>query len=682
MFMRDEKFWVMVMGAFVVWVFVFSLANVGLRFTGFVVYEDIGEGQTVATFESSDIVDARVYGSFSSRNYGLSDELYVKWGSPKYNSYLGFDLSVLLSGQVIDAAEVCLYLFNDQAAQTIGVYHVYSEWGEGSLDNDVCGDACDVTENVTWDNQPCGFAFDNSDNCNLSAEDSVSNDGGQDGTWQCWDVSRIVKSEYDLGNDSVSMVLHTDDNGNADVFYSREYSDVSLRPYLNVTYHFANVAPVVNIVSFVDGEMYVDNESLGLDYNVVDSNLDSCWYSLSGVNVSLPGCGNVTFDVGGSGNYVLSVYANDSFGEESVDSVSFSVDVEGVSVSLSEPVGEKSSRTGIGIVYSVDGADDCWYNVETSIGGGVIGNTSLENCSGSSFDVSADGDYVLNLFVNNSYGSFGFDSSNFSVDSSEVVISPSGASSGGGGGGGSVSGGFFARLEIDSVDVIVSHGEEKNLLVGVKNIGSTSANKCFLDGGDFVDSSDIYNIGVGEIVEFSFVLRALGGVEGLELRVRCLNNVSGIVHLGVEVLRPDLDVSILGLGFDSSEELRIDYSVEPTRDSVSVLYFRILDSDGEIVSEVVEDVELVFGEVYEGTVMMDIVDVDEGMLRVAISDGNVDFVEEDFVYGGGVGVTGFAFFEWGGDISYIGIVLIVFLVLAGLLVRRIWKLKKGSTKKR
>jgi len=30
----------------------------------------------------------------------------------------------------------------------------------------------------------------------------------------------------------------------------------------------------------------------------------------------------------------------------------------------------------------------------------------------------------------------------------------------------------------------------------------------------------------------------------------------------------------------------------------------------------------------------------------------------------------------GSDFSYIGIILIVFLVLAGLLVRRIWKLKK------
>ena len=442
-----------------------------------------------------------------------------------------------------------------------------------------------------------------------------------------------------------------------------------------------NVPPTVNVFSPVGGSLYDYNESLVLNFVALDSddNLDSCWYNIDGVvNVSLVGCANGTFSVGGSGGYVLTVYANDSDGLESNDSVSFIVDVEGVDVNISEPIGEKSSRSGIGIVYSVDGVGvSCWYNVKTSIGGSVIGNTSLVNCSGSNFGVSADGDYILNLFVNNSYGSFASDSSNFSVDTSGgtiVVNSPSGGGSGGGGG-------YFVdsvvmRLEIEAINVIVSLGEEKSLLVGVKNIGSTSVNKCSLVGGDFVVSKDVFNIGAGEIVDFSFVLRALAGVEDLEMRVKCLDNVSQIIPLSIEVLNPSLSVSILGISFSSNDELKVDYSVEPTGDSVSVLYFRILDSEGNVVNEVSEEIELVLGEVYEGSVVMDVGNTGGGMLRIAISDGDVSFVEEDFVYSGSRGFTGFVSLILGSDFSYIGIILIVFLVLAGLLVRRIWKLKK------
>jgi len=513
-------------------------------------------------------------------------------------------------------------------------------------------------------------------NESLALEYSVSDaDGNLDSCWYNIDgganVSLVGCGDNSFriaGNGSYVLNLFANDS------FGLESSD-------SVSFDVLNSVPVVEIVLPVS-VLYTDNESLSLEYTAldIDGNLDSCWYDVDGVNVSLAGCGNVTFDVGGSGNYVLVVYANDSLGMEVGDSVSFSVDVEGVGVNLSEPTGEKDSRTGIEVVYNVEGVGlNCWYNVETSIGGSVIGNTSLVDCNGSSFDVSADGDYVLNLFVNNSYGSFDWGSLNFSVDSSEVVvIPPSGGSSGGGGGGGGsfILPGSSAELEIDVVDVIVSRGEEKSLLVGVKNVGRVSANKCGLIGGDFVESNDILNIGVGEIVEFGFVLRALDGVEDLELVVRCLDDVGGIVPLSVEVLKLNLDVLILGIGFEG-DELIVDYSVEPTGDSVSVLYFRILDSDGMVVGESIEEVNLVLGEVYEGSVVIGVGDdVNEGMLRVAISDGDVNFVEEDFVYGGGIGVTGFASFDWGGDFSYIGIILVVFLVLAGLLVRRIWKLKK------
>ena len=58
----------------------------------------------------------------------------------------------------------------------------------------------------------------------------------------------------------------------------------SLWPYLNVTYHTANVAPSVSIVVPLNGSVYGTNESLELNFSASDSddNLGSCWYSIDG----------------------------------------------------------------------------------------------------------------------------------------------------------------------------------------------------------------------------------------------------------------------------------------------------------------------------------------------------------------------------------------------------------------
>ena len=660
--MRDERFWIIVMGIFVFTIFGAVLFNGVLNITGFAVFYDIGGGQTTLMLQEVDIDnlgDSYVSsGGDSDVNFGSS--VLLRIGSTA-RIYIAFNISGIPENQNIDNASLCLYVLNTKKVQLINISHVYLEFNES---------------NVTWNNQPCGVNFNDSSICNLTAESFVQMNSSFQYIWKCWSVENMIRKDYDLDRENISIVVHTTDP-NINSFNSKESIDSFLRPYLNITYHTANTAPSVTIVFPQDSVTY-DNKSLNLNYNVVDTddNLDSCWYNISQGNMSLAGCGNITLDVNGSGNYVLNVYANDSIGFEGSDSISFSVDVEGVSANLSEPSGEKDSRTGIGIVYSVSGADECWYNVETSIGGSVVGNTSLVSCNDSNFDVSADGDYILNLFVNNSYGSVDSDSSNFSVDSSEVVVisPPSSGGSGGGGGGNFIFPSFSAKLEIDVVNVLVSLEEKKNLQIGVKNIGKTSANKCKLVDSDFIDGQTVSNIGVGEMVDFMFVLSALEGVEDLNLSIECLNNVSAVVPLNVVVLRLDLDVSIDEIKFDFKDRLIVNYSIDASDSSSNILFFRILDSDENVVSEIREEVELIGGEVFMDSVILDIVDVGGGMLRITISDVNVRFVEEDFVYRGSKGITGFIISDLDGNYFYIGFILLVFLILAGLLIRRIWKL--------
>lgn len=384
--------------------------------TSFAVYfaDQPSAGQTTLMLQAGDIDnlgDVYVDGGLANRNRGIDSDLNVQRNSYQ-RIYIKFNISGISSGQIIDDSQLCLYLYNDQSSQTIFASHVYvHDWNEGSEDNiDVSGQ--DYTTNITWNNQPCGTnePIDNDTNCNLTAESFIVNDGTLDGTWQCWNITNMVESEYSSGDENVSIVLHTDDLGNPDIFYSKEYSNLSLIPYLNITYHTANTAPLIILDYPQQGASYGYNESIELNFSAFDNNLDSCWYNLDdGNNISLVNCANTTFDVSGDGSYVLNIYANDSLGEESNDSVSFNVQVGAPSIVLDFPISEYLNyQTDINFNYTPTDFDldscELWgdFNgsfilnqTDTSPGNGVINTFFLD---------LSDGTYLWNIKCNDSIG--------------------------------------------------------------------------------------------------------------------------------------------------------------------------------------------------------------------------------------------------------------------------------------
>jgi len=338
--------------------------------TGYVVYYDVGGGQTTLMLQIADsdnLGDVYVDKSTPNKNHGDKDYLKVQrvtW----QRVYLKFNISAIPVGQVIDNASLCLFLDNDQGTQNISVNHVYNDsWCEGDGGTDG-NPSCEIT----WNNQICGTEDESLDsgNCNTTVEDVLGNDRSLDDTWQCWNIKDMITTDYGSNDDSVSMILWTTDTGNADIFHNKEYTiDNSLRPYLNITYHTANTAPSVNLAFPQEGITYDYNESLDLNFSVSDSddNLDSCWYNLDdGVNISLSGCVNTTFNIS-EGFHEITIYSNDSYGLETSDSVNFVISMTGVLLSISEPSGAKSSKTEIPIQFIAVGNNlTCWYSVDWS----------------------------------------------------------------------------------------------------------------------------------------------------------------------------------------------------------------------------------------------------------------------------------------------------------------------------
>tara|TARA_Y100000310_G_scaffold220270_1_gene221745 strand:+ start:1239 stop:3674 length:2436 start_codon:yes stop_codon:yes gene_type:complete len=247
-----------------------------------------------------------------------------------------------------------------------------------------------------------------------------------DGSWQSVDLddvglqSRYFRYKVDFVSDSSSL--------------TPQLFNVSL------DYSLLASVPVVNIVVPTSDASFGFNESINLNFTVVNSSsaLDSCWYSFdSGENnVSVLNCANTTFDVAGDGDYNLVLYANESVsGLEGSDSVSFSVLIGAPSIALDFPVGNYLNyNESIYFNYSatdVDGVGACelWGDfdgdfklnqTDTSVVSGVDSNFILN---------LSDGTYVWNVECNDSLGNLAVNGNQtFYVDTAEPDLTLSGPS--------------------------------------------------------------------------------------------------------------------------------------------------------------------------------------------------------------------------------------------------------------
>ena len=225
------------------------------------------------TADTENLADASVKSGSPNLNFGTDDSLEVKLASPAINSYIMFNLSSIPVNQQIDSAYVCMFLWNDQTTPNITAHHVFDHTWDGQNET-----------TITWNNQVCGDDFDNSTNCNLTAEDIITTSNDDDNTWQCWSVVNMVANEYANNDDDVSIVFHTEEGGTIDKFYSKEYTNASLRPYLNITYSTTNNVPVATTPTITPATVYT-TDTLNCSFTVTDADVNDSlsvnytWYN-------------------------------------------------------------------------------------------------------------------------------------------------------------------------------------------------------------------------------------------------------------------------------------------------------------------------------------------------------------------------------------------------------------------
>ena len=93
----------------------------------------------------------------------------------------------------------------------------------------------------------------------------------------------------------------------------------------NRTFTIDTTAPIINITSPISIINYhLSGNNLTLNWSVSDSHLESCWYNQNGTNLSVTCSDNSTqFIVTENSNKNLTFYANDSFGNEDTNFISW-----------------------------------------------------------------------------------------------------------------------------------------------------------------------------------------------------------------------------------------------------------------------------------------------------------------------------------------------------------------------
>ena len=611
-------------------------------------------------------------------------------------------------------------------------------------------------------------------------------------TFQVKNCSLIDCSD---GSWQVSSGLENDLNLTGRYFQYRTFftsTDSSITPQLNsvnLDYTLINSAPTISIVSPQNGATYGTNTSLQLNYIVSDAenNLAACWWNIdSGTNSSIT-CGqNTTFSTS-SGNHIIAIYANDSYGLASSSSSSFNINIgaptisnlnpgdvylnynlinfsyyvsdsdlqscelwgnfsgafslnqtnnnplnysynnftlnlsdgtylwnvrcndsQGRSsfngnktftidttspvISLTEPNGAKSSRTGIPLAFSVNESNknSCWYNVYRGTNFEIANKTLDCNLNSTTFDVTIDADFILNFYTNDSAGNLDNKSSVFSV-----LISSGGNTFGTGGTGGGGGGGRTiiqetngtTELGVSEIDGIIGNaGDVKKLSWKVKNTGTTFLNGCkFGSYGDYaswISGSETKNLASGEEYNFVFDVKIPESVNGgdylLGISLDC-NEISKSSALNIEVLNKKLNFEFKDVERISKGQIKVYYSLKElsgTNQDVKI-QFLLFDSSNAKVAEAQDEAKIQANSVGDFDALINIDESLEGELKMLVnmnSEEYSSFFQENVILGA---PTGFAIFGQGTNDKLISSVLIIlFLLFAFFIIKRILSHRK------
>ena len=367
------------------------------------------------TADTQNLGDTDVNAGLPDTNSGTAQsmDIRISVGEPK-RLYLNFNISDVPSGQRIVNSMLYLRKGAVVVPEAIGLIELYKIHEAGAWAETV----------ITWNNQPCGTAFDDSAKCEVVTPTDTLNPTNSPNVWVDWNVTGIVGENYAAKLNDSGFVLKADNEGTFSAlveFRTKEYlADIKLRPYLNVTYESGT--PLVDIVYPEDSTPIIVTE-----LNYTTNSDEKCWYSLdswvtngSKVDAGLNWTGLTSVD---TNNWT--VWCNNSIGE-TFDQVNFTTDLTAPAVNITYPLDGTTfytdsivnSNITIDINFTVGDASFCWiYNNTDNTNTSAVSSgtnfslwvdygayTHFAYCNDTTNNInqsSVDAEYKYTLFNNN-----------------------------------------------------------------------------------------------------------------------------------------------------------------------------------------------------------------------------------------------------------------------------------------
>jgi len=467
-------------------------------------------------------------------------------------------------------------------------------------------------------------------------------------------------------------------------------------------------APTILLSSPIDS--YLNSQAVIFRYTPTDVNLASCelWgnffgsFALNQTNANPTSGSENTFSLNlADGTYLWNIRCNDSVGNSAFNgNKTFYVDTTNPALSLSQPTGTKTSRTGIPLTFTITDASptSCLYNIKWSTGESVIANTTITNCLSTSVSVAADGNYILNLYINDSAGNTNSTNSSFSVDTSTPStppVTPTTGGSGGGGGGSSFPPNKteFSISLSDLGEVIMKPGESKSLSLEARNTGTKMQNNCKILVSDWIKGSEENDLNANELADFVFTVEVPQDVNvgdyDLSVVLKCQDGEKSS-NLKVSILEGDIGVSIKEIREINKNKILFSYIIRELagKNIDATLNFAVVDVDGNKIAESSASVSLSALEEKKLDAEIEVPAGTSGEyeLVVEVSSEGVSVRDKTNVLITGTGITGFAGFLSMSETNKKYFSIAILVGVAGLfgffIVRRIVKsMGKDSSRK-
>ena len=189
-------------------------------------------------------------------------------------------------------------------------------------------------------------------------------------------------------------------------YYWGAYGNGTLKNYNNsVTRYYVvedTINPSISIV-YPQNNTISSNSGLNVNYTASDDNLDSCWYSndTMSLNTTLVNCVNLTKVIWAEGQHNVTIWANDSAGNENSSLISFTIAIP-PSITINSPSTiENVTNLQAVLNATISELGSIWYNLNN------LDNVSLcSNCTNANITLNFIdyGNQTIIVYANDSFG--------------------------------------------------------------------------------------------------------------------------------------------------------------------------------------------------------------------------------------------------------------------------------------